>query len=146
MPRHPNYRLAKIHRTYTVEEVARRWGVHRNTVRQWIKQGLPTIDQKRPLLVHGEDLAGFLKARRQRNRRKCSPGEIYCVRCRVPQFPAGGLADCQPLTATQGNLVGICPECDCLIFRRVNLTRLAEVRGELDIRVKEPLAHISESA
>jgi hypothetical protein len=35
--RHPNPRLAKIHRNYTVEEVANVFGVHRNTVRQWIK-------------------------------------------------------------------------------------------------------------
>lgn len=31
--RHPNPRLAKIHRSYTVEEVAGVFGVHRNTVR-----------------------------------------------------------------------------------------------------------------
>ena len=147
MARHLNHRLAKVHLNYTVEEVARRWGVHRNTVRQWIKQGLvPTIDQKRPLLVHGRDLAEFLLARRRRNRRPCAPGEIYCVRCRVPRAPAGGVADYEALTPAQGNLVGICPSCDCLIYRRVNVTRLDEARGKLDVRLKDPLAHIVETA
>ena len=42
--RRPNPKLAKIHRTYTVEEVARLYDVHRNTVRQWIKDGLPSMD------------------------------------------------------------------------------------------------------
>ena len=42
--RHPNYRLVKIHRSYTVEEAAGSLGVHKNTVREWVKVGLPTSD------------------------------------------------------------------------------------------------------
>lgn len=145
MARHPNHRLAKIHRSYSVEEIGRTWGVHRNTVRQWIRQGLKTIDQNRPLLVHGRDLAAFLLARRDRRRRTCAPGEIYCVRCRVPRIPAGRLADYQPITQTQGNLIGICPACDCCIYRRVSLARLDEVGGGLDIGPTEARRHISES-
>ena len=74
--RHPNPRLVKIHRNYTVEEIASLFGVHRNTVRQWIKQGLPTSDQKRPFLILGRGLVAFLQARRKKNRRTCQPGEI----------------------------------------------------------------------
>ena len=146
MARRLNHRLAKNHRTYTVEEVARGWDVHRNTVRQWIKQGLPTIDQKRPLLILGRDLGEFLLARRHRRRRPCAPGEIYCVRCREPRVPAGKLADYQPVTETQGNLIGICPVCDCWIYRRVSLARLDQARGGLDVRLKDAQGHIDERA
>ena len=62
--RRPNYRLVKIHRSYTVEEVARLFGTHKNTVRAWVKAGLPTCDSKRPTLVLGRDLAAYLQARR----------------------------------------------------------------------------------
>jgi excisionase family DNA binding protein len=144
--RHLNHRLAKIHRTYTVEEVARRWGVHRNTVRQWIKLGLPLIDSRRPFLVRGRDLAEFLLKRRQRDRRVCLPGEIYCVRCRSPRPPAGGIADYEPLTPVQGNLIGICPICECLIYRRVSLAKLHDATGDLDVRLKDALLHIVEKA
>ena len=34
--RHPNPRLAKIHRNYTVEDVSSLFGIHRNTVREWV--------------------------------------------------------------------------------------------------------------
>ena len=91
--RRPNHRLVKIHRTYTVEEVASLFGVHRNTVRAWVKRGLPTIDRTRPMLIHGADLAAFLHARRVKNKQTCQPGELYCVRCRVPRTPAGDRAE-----------------------------------------------------
>jgi hypothetical protein len=146
MARPLNHRLAKIHRTYSVEEIGRIWKVHRNTVRHWIKQGLRTIDDKRPFLIHGRDLFEFLMARRTRNRRTCRPGEIYCVRCREPRIPAGNLADCQPISETQGNLIGICPVCECCIYRRVSLVTLDDVRGDLDVRVKEAEGHIGERA
>ena len=144
--RHPNPRLAKVHRNYTVEEIATLFGVHRNTVRVWIKQGLPIIDQRRPLLVLGSSLATYLRSRRTLNKRTCRPGEIYCVRCRAPKAPAGDMADYQPLTLTLGNLIGICPDCETIVYRRINLTRLASVRGKLDITMPEALPRIDESA
>ena len=48
--RHPNHRLVKIHRSYTVEEIAELFGIHKNTVRDWVKGGLATSDDKRPML------------------------------------------------------------------------------------------------
>lgn len=133
-----NYRLAKIHRTYTVPEAARLFGIHRNTVREWIKRGLATTDLRRPLLILGCDLRAFLLERRRKNKRPCLPGQIYCVRCRLPREPAGDLAEYQPVTATQGNLVGICPNCDTMIYRRVSVEKLPLALGEL--RVSLPKA------
>ena len=143
--RHPNHRLAKIHRNYTVEEIASLFGVHRNTVREWIRRGLPTTDRRRPLLVLGRDLGAFLQARRLKNKRTCQPGEIYCVRCRVPRNPAGDMAEYQLVTAALGNLVGICPTCECMMYRRVNLAKLGQVRGNLDITMPQALSHLGES-
>lgn len=143
--RHPNHRLAKIHRSYTVEEIAKLFGKHRNTVREWIKQGLPTIDRQRPALILGSDLCAFIQARRTRNKRSCKPGEIYCVRCRTPRAPAGGMAEYQPLNSSLGNLVGICPSCESMIYRRVNPARLEQVRGKLDITMPKAPPHIVES-
>lgn len=143
--RRPNPRLAKVHQTYTVEEVARLYGIHRNTVRQWIKRGLPTIDRERPALVRGGDLAAFVRARRLRNKRTCQPGEIYCVRCREPRKPAGNMADYEPVTPALGSLIGICPSCDAVMYRRVNLAKLEQVRGQLEITTPQAPARIGES-
>jgi hypothetical protein len=142
--RRPNYRLVKIHRNYTVEEVARLFETHKNTVRQWIKSGLKTLDRRRPLLVHGSDLSEFLHDRKQGKKRPCQPGEFYCLRCRVPRPPAGEMAEYIPITGTMGNLAGICPVCDTMIYRRASLAKLAQIRGKLDITFREAPRQVSE--
>lgn len=134
----PNYRLAKMHRSYTVEEVARLYGIHRNTVRNWVREGLPACDNERPMLILGRELEAFLKARSRKNKRPCGPGEIYCVRCRAPKHPAAGMAEYRPQTNMLGNLVGICPDCEGFIFRRVNMTKIDQVKGGLDVAFPSP--------
>ena len=142
--RRPNHRLVKIHRNYTVEEIAHRFGTHKNTVRAWVKAGLPTCDGKRPTLILGRDLAAYLRARRTKNKQPCNPGEIYCVRCRAPKRPAGDMADYQPITATLGNLIGICSDCEGMIYRRASRAKLPEIQGNLEITFSEAGRGLSE--
>ena len=122
--RRANHRLVKIHYSYTVEEVARLFGIHKNTVREWLRHGLSTIDKRRPLLILGKELFRFLKSRRDSAKRPCKPGELYCVKCRQSREPAGGMTEFKPLADPIGNLVGICPVCNSMMYRRANRLRL----------------------
>ena len=142
--RQPNPRLAKIHRNYTVEEAASLFGVHRNTVREWIRCGLPVFDDKKPMLILGKELAEFLQTRRTKNKRTCQPGEMYCVRCRSPRAPAGDMAEYVSITASLGNLIAICPDCEAIMNRRVSLAKLGHIRGQMDITMPQALQHINE--
>jgi hypothetical protein len=139
---HPNQRLVKIHRSYTLEEVANLLCKHKNTVRKWIKEGLTPIDDKRPMLILGHDLVEFLKARRVKNKISCRPGQLYCVRCRSPKYPAGDMVEYSSITEKFGNLIAICPDCDSIMNRRVSLSRIWEVCGNLDITFPKELRHI----
>lgn len=143
--RRPNPRLVKIHRSYAVEEIACLFSIHKNTVREWVKAGLPTCDRKRPMLVLGRELAAFLQVRRTKNKRPCQSGEIYCVRCRTPKSPAGDMAEYQPITQTLGNLIGICPDCESMIYRRVSLVKLPQIQGKLNVTFSEAQRQVSES-
>lgn len=143
--RRPNHRLVKIHRSYTVEEVARLFGTHKNTVRAWVKAGLPTCDSKRPTLILGRHLRAFLQDRRTKNKRPCQPGEIYCVRCRAPKRPALDMADYQPKTENLGDLIGICPDCEGMIYRRTSLVKLPAIQGNLEITITEAERRVSET-
>lgn len=144
--RNHNHRLVKIHRTYTVEEMATLFDVHRNTVRHWLTQGLATIDCRRPLLVKGDVLVAFLTTRRAKNKRPCSAGQIYCLRCRQPQTPSGDSVMYQAITGDRGNLIGTCPNCNARLFRRVSLAKLAAAVGHLHVTLPQVREHINESS
>jgi hypothetical protein len=144
--RHPNPRRAKIHRTYSVEDTSRLFSIHKNTVRSWIKQGLTPIDTQRPTLIRGDELARFLTERRTRAKQTCGPGRIYCLPCRAPKVPAGKMAECISTTETNGVLEGICPDCNRMIYRRINPQALAAIRGDLDVTVTQAGLRLEETA
>jgi MerR HTH family regulatory protein len=144
--RAPNSRRVKKHRSYTVEEAARLFGCHRNTIRHWQKQGLKPVDGKRPVVFEGLTLAAFLEARRGARRRCLKPGEIYCLPCRAPREPAGDMVEYVHLTEARGNLRGICPTCDRLIHRVVSRAQIEAVRGKLNVTFTEPSPRIRETS
>jgi|SRR5215831_9254234 len=146
MGRHPNPRLVKIHRSYTVEEVARIFRKHKNTVRGWIKQGLRPIDGRRPTLIHGLELVSFLQNRRMRSKRPCPPGHMYCLKCRSPKQPAAGMVDYLPITDTSGNLRALCPDCGTFMHRRADFAKLNTIGGGFDIAFPQAGSRIEETS
>jgi hypothetical protein len=143
--RHPNHRLVKIHRSYTVQEIAKLFGIHKNTVRRWVKDGLATIDDKRPMLILGHVLVEFLQVRRAKSKQPCMSGELYCVRCRSPKSPAGDMAEYSPITEKFGNLIAICPDCNALMNRRVSLAKIGQNRDKIDISFPDEVRQLIDS-
>ena len=139
-----NPRRAKIHLSYKVEDIARLYGKHKNTVYQWIREGLRPCTDKRPYLYHGSDIRAFLEAKYKKNKRSMALTEVYCVRCRRPKTPAGNMADYKPDLPTSGQLEAICPTCMSMIYRRVNLAQLDQIRRLLTITLPQADSRLTE--
>jgi hypothetical protein len=131
--RYSNYSRVKKLRSYTVHEIGTLLKIHKNTVHHWIKQGLPTVDDKRPFLVLGYCLIHFLQERRSKRQRPCGENQMYCFRCRAVKNPAGSMADYIPLTDKLGNLSAICPDCNSIMHKVTSIAKLDQISQKLDI-------------
>jgi len=110
MRRRTGRQAIRRHRSYTVEETARCLGLHKNTVRNWVKSGaLPALTEARPHLLLGLDLQDYLRKRKEAARTRLRLGQMYCLGCKAARFPAEGMVE-DIGGAGALNLRGICPE------------------------------------
>jgi hypothetical protein len=105
---HP--RKAKQNRNYSRAEVMDLYGVTRNTVTNWIREGLVVVPGP-TVLFRGEDLNAFHHARHARARRKCPPGHVYCLRCDKVLSLLGRAAEMHWRNDLVGTLRWSCPAC-----------------------------------
>lgn len=141
MPK-PNPHLVKIHRNYTVEEIADLFGISPTTVRGWVKKGLPICEGTFPWLILGGELKAFVKQLRVRKTRPCADDEMYCLRCRWPRAWVDGLLEVEWVSEDLVNLKGICSGCDGLMNRKANIGKARAnpaLRGVSWPLVKKPI-------
>lgn len=138
-----NYRLVKQHRNYSVDDVSRLLDVHKNTAREWIKQGLPVIDDCKPMLILGSELKIWLENKRKASKQPCGPGELFCLKCRSPKKPAMGMVDYQPKNELSGCLKALCETCERPINRNARLADLPVIMPEIAIQFAEHQSSIS---
>lgn len=144
--RRVNPRAVKLHRSYSVPELVACFGVHKNTVRHWQRDGLTPIDGGRPVLFQGANVRKFLSARNASRKRPCPPGTLYCFRCREPRQPALGTADFISINAKSGNIRAICATCETVMHRRATKAALASILPECDIQFVEALPRLKGSS
>lgn len=133
----------KMHRSYSVQELAACCGVHKNTVRHWQRQGLEPIDEKRPILFLGASVRAFLSKRSAARKAPCPPGTFYCFRCREPRAPAHGMIDYLPIQSDSGNLRAMCLSCETLMHRRVRKSEIARVMPDCAVQFVEGHASLN---
>lgn len=132
-----NPNRVKLHRSYSIEELARCLGVHKNTVRQWQREGLAPIDGGRPMLFHGEAIRSFLAKRNASRKQPCTPGTLYCFRCRSPRAPALGMVDFVLMRPGSGNIRALCECCETIMFRRVREADITKVMPDCTVQIAQ---------
>lgn len=103
-------------------------GLHPQTVRKWIKNGLKTIDAGKPALVYGHDLIAYLKKNNESNKCKTAFDQIYCMGCQ----------DARPVFRNHVaieqksqflKVQGACRECKTPMFKSYKLADFSRLRS-----------------
>lgn len=144
MPKY-NPNRAKINRSYTFEELAELFGVHKNTIAAWVKNGLHCLKDKRPYLILGSDVKAYLQQQRRQQKKRCKQDELYCMRCRQPTKPAENFVEYIPVSITKGRLTGFCSVCEGVVNQFVGVASLGRYAVLFDLSVPKELEHIRES-
>jgi hypothetical protein len=132
-----NPNRVKLHRSYSVSELAACLGVSSNTVRHWQRNGLAPIDKVRPVLFQGAVVRAFLSLRNAARKRPCPPGTLYCFRCRAPRKPALDMVDFVPINDLSGNIRALCDTCGTMMHRRARKAALPTIMPDCDIQFVE---------
>lgn len=143
--RRANWRRIKRHRSYTVDELARTLDVSKGTVRLWLKKGLPSITDRRPALLLGDDVISFLKTQ-GRPKQTCAPGEMFCLKCQAPRKPAFDMVEVASATPSSVNLRGFCPECETLMHQRVSQRKLDAFGQKTDAQPPQAPTRINDTS
>lgn len=64
----------------------------------------------------------------------CGPGELYCLKCRMPKRPALGMVDYQLRNELSGCLKALCETCEQPINRNARLADLPAIMPEIAIQ------------
>jgi excisionase family DNA binding protein len=130
----------KSARSYTMAEAADCLGVSLNTIRNYVKGGLPILRAERPFLIHGGELKAWLAARRLRAKQPLKLEQMLCLRCKTPQTPLGGMVDCTALSSRKLQMKGLCPSCGGIMHRAASHRQLPEFARFFDIKPSKPKA------
>lgn len=141
-----NPRLAKKHRSYSVQELADLLGVHQRTVRLWLKKGLPAIDGAKPTLIHGGAFQEWWAKQRKAAKRPCQPGQMYCFKCKDRKAPALGMVEYAATNAATGNLKALCETCKTMMHRRTRLADIPAKMPGMDVQITQASSSIGAPA
>ncbi len=129
-----NTNLIKETLNYSIHDIAGLFRIHRATVRQWIKEGLPLIDNHKPFLVLGSALKEFLKKRQRNRKTKCNANEFFCCKCRKPRTSWNNLVDLKILNERKLLIMGICSQCDTRTNKSSSPKNIDEIKKIFDVQ------------
>lgn len=124
-----------IHLNYTVEDAARALGIHRQTVRRWIKaKQLPALRDQKPMLILGGDLVDFINSR-TKPKTKMQLQQCRCFKCQAPRGPAFLAIEYHPANALSGNLYALCEVCGADMYKHFSASNLEALRAIVEVTI-----------
>ena len=106
--------------------------LHPQSVRQWIKNGLKTVDNSKPALIHGNTIITFLKKQNTKNKCVTAFDELFCMACK----------DARPIfqnkiaVTQKAHLLavcGLCRTCKTKMFQNYKLADFSNLRKKFTV-------------
>ncbi|PMN12903.1 hypothetical protein BCT39_08950 [Vibrio lentus] len=126
-----NPNKSKIHRSYTMEEVASLYSVNKRTVQNWIQDGLSVIKEKKPFLILGTELRIFIRQKNKSRKRKCKQHELYCFRCRKASLVEPTSIHFLRESHGTGRVFGECIQCGSKVHKFYSLRNEEALKAAL---------------
>ncbi|WP_243613324.1 phage integrase N-terminal SAM-like domain-containing protein [Shimia aestuarii] len=121
-----------LNRVYTVNEVQVLYDVCRNTVSNWVREGLRPSDDSFPQLFRGTELKRFHDARVARARRGLRFGEFKCVGCGAAVFPDVRSVRLEIVEGRRTFAHATCCDCGARVLKFLGATECTKVQECLD--------------
>ncbi|MEM7472253.1 MAG: tyrosine-type recombinase/integrase [Pseudomonadota bacterium] len=110
----------KKHFVYSVDDLMKLFGVCRNTISNWVKEGLKPSDASHPYVFRGSEVKRFRDARHLRSAKPLRIGQFGCFVCKERVFPkTSTVSRVQMKNGTIG-LWARCPNCGGCVTKIAN--------------------------
>jgi hypothetical protein len=120
---------------YEIDEICRLYAdlkLHPQTVRKWIRNGLRTIDNGKPILIFGQHLIDYLRNHNETNKHKTELDQMFCMSCQDARIIFQ-----KKIYIEQRHKVLVvqaaCRECKTKMFKNYKLESLATLKKEFKL-------------
>ena len=122
----------KKHRVYSVSQVMALYGVCRNTVSNWVRDGLCSSPCPGPQLFRGQELSRFHDERRARSKRSLRHGEFKCTACKAVVVPKTEALEFLAQGAHNSMVFAICPDCGSRTSKILSATECDKLKKVIE--------------
>ncbi|RYG90992.1 hypothetical protein EU803_13490 [Loktanella sp. IMCC34160] len=120
----------KQNRVYSVDDVLKLYGICRNTLSNWVRDGLRPSPGSGPgpQLFRGSELARFHLERKARSKTSLRHGEFKCLHCKAVVVPEPSDLELWPGKTVGCVALATCPDCDGRTTKIVSETECNKLR------------------
>lgn len=133
----PDGRAIRVTKTYTVAELAAATNKTQGTIYDWVSRGLPTIDARKPLMLHGSDVKAWLEKQWGGRGCKLALGELRCMGCKKARQPLPETVRFEALPNGSMNAKAPCPVCSTPMNKALKASDVAAFQDALAGYVEE---------
>lgn len=138
MSKRANPMRVKAALVYDVEEAATALGKTPATIRNWVKDGLPVLASCKPMLISGQAIREYLRAKYEASKQPLQLDELLCLSCGVGRKPADLVVILSKMSLKTWLLKGSCDHCGATATRMISPAKLQDFTKTFCIKEGAP--------